>query len=179
MRYRGVGIWVLKSDARPRKLLANLDHRRVEWRKQGSYETALVTRGHDCLCSYACGLGAAVRPQTNDSVWDGVIGLWSSTLRLSPRCARGPTGVNQNRHSGVGSCIPWRSDNESSFDPQNLPKLTVSTSLGHSVEFEVRRARDEVPSTIQLDHGDLLVVDGLAHSEYCTPHGVWAAGSSG
>ena len=33
-----------------------------------------------------------------------------------------------------------------------------------------RRARGKVPSSIQLDHGDVLVMDGLAQSEYehCT-----------
>ena len=35
--------------------------------KRGSYETAWVTPGHDCLCSYAYGRGAAVRPQTNEA----------------------------------------------------------------------------------------------------------------
>ena len=57
-------------------LPANLDHLRVGWRKQGSYETAWVTPGHDCLCSCQYGHGAAVRPQTNKAIWDGVIGLW-------------------------------------------------------------------------------------------------------
>ena len=69
------GILVLKGNARTRMLPANLDHLRVGWRKQGSYETAWVTPGHDCLCSYAYGHGAAVRPQTDDGIWRGVIGL--------------------------------------------------------------------------------------------------------
>ena len=42
-----------------------------------------------------------------------------------------------------------------------------------------RRAPGNVPSSIRLDHGDVLVMDGLAQSEYETLHGVWAAGSSG
>ena len=67
------GIWVLKGNARARMLPANLDHLRVEWRKQGSHETACVTPGHDCLCPYKYGRGAAVRPQTNDAVWDGLL----------------------------------------------------------------------------------------------------------
>ena len=57
------------GDARAHMLPANLEHLRVEWRKRGTYETAWVTPGHDCLCSYACGHGAAVRP--NDPIWDG------------------------------------------------------------------------------------------------------------
>ena len=56
----GSGIRVLKGDARARMSPANLDHLRVGWRKQGSPETAWVTPGHDCLCSYAYGHGAAV-----------------------------------------------------------------------------------------------------------------------
>ena len=53
------------------------------------------------------------------------------------------------------------------FGPENAPKLIVSVSLGNSVEFEVRRrASFEVPSSITLDHGDLLVMDGLTQSEY-------------
>ena len=35
------GIWVLKGNARARMLPASLDHLRVGWRKQGTYETAL------------------------------------------------------------------------------------------------------------------------------------------
>ena len=87
---------------------------------------------------------------------------------LSFWCARGnmPTGVNLNRYSGSGSCVPWHSDNESFFGPPNLPKLKVSMSLGHSVVFQVRRVPGDVPSPIELDHGDLLVVDGQAQSGY-------------
>ena len=69
------------------------------------------------------------------------------------------------------SFVRWRSDNEPLFGPQNLPKLIVSFSLGNSVEFMVRRrASSNVPSSIQLDHGDILVMGGLAQSEYehCT-----------
>ena len=163
------GIWVLKGDARARMLPANLNHLRVGWKTQGSYETAWVTPGHDCLCPYQYGRGAAVGPQTNDAIWDGVFGLWCRVAPLlSPRCARGnmPTGVNLNRYSGSGSCIPWHSDNESLFGPQNSPKLKVSMSLGHSVVFQVRRVPGDVPSSITLDHGDLLVMDGSAQSEY-------------
>ena len=70
------GIWVLKGNARACMFPANLDNLRVEWMKRGSYKTAWVTPGHDCLCSYKYGHGAAVRPQTNNAIWRGVIGLW-------------------------------------------------------------------------------------------------------
>ena len=38
------GIWVLKGDASARMLPVNLDHLRVGWRKQSSYETAWVAK---------------------------------------------------------------------------------------------------------------------------------------
>ena len=123
------------------------------------------------------GHGAAVRPQTNDAIWRGVIGLWGRVAPLlSPWCGRRelPTGVNLNQYSGPSSCIRWHSDNEPLFGPQNSPKLIVSMSLSNSVEFKVRRGRGSVPSLITLDHGDLLVMDGLTQSEYvhCTASGL-------
>ena len=168
------GIWVLKGDARACMFPANLDHLRVEWMKRGAYKTAWVTPGHDCLCSYQYGRGAAVRQQTNNAIWDGGIGLWSRVAPfLSPWCGQKdvPTGVNLNQYAGPGSFIRWHSGNESLFGPQNSPKPIVSLSLWNSVEFMVRRrAPGKVPSSIRLDHGDVLVMDGLAQSEYehCT-----------
>ena len=164
------GIWVLKGGARTRMLPANLHHLQVGWRTRGSYETACITPGHNCLCPYEHGHGAAVRPQTNNAIWDGVIGLWDRVAPLwSLWCARGnmPTGVNLNQYSGSGSYIRWHSDNEPLFGPQNSPKLIVSLSLRNSVKFKVRRrAPGEVESSVRLDHGDILVMDGLAQSEY-------------
>ena len=69
-----------------------------------------------------------------------------------------------NRYSGSDLYIPWHSDDESLFGPQYHPKLIVSVSLGHSVEFQVRRAPRGVPSP--FGHGDVLVMDRLAQSEY-------------
>ena len=43
------GIWVLKGNARTRMLPENLDHLGVKWIPRGSYKTAWVTPGHDCL----------------------------------------------------------------------------------------------------------------------------------
>ena len=88
---------------------------------------------------------------------------------MSPWCGKKdvPTGVNLNRYAGPRSCIRWHSDEEFLFGPPNQPKLIVSTSFGNSVEFEVRRrVSGDVPSSITLDHGDLLVMDGPAQSEY-------------
>ena len=103
-----------------------------------------------------------------DSIWDGVVSLWGRVAPLL--CSRGsaPTRVNSSEPVRLAqdSCIRWHSDNESLLGPQNSPKLIVCMSLGHSVEFQVRRAARGVPSPIQLDHGDLLVMFGLAQSEY-------------
>ena len=153
---------------------ANLDHLRVEWGKQGSYKTAWVTPRHDCLCPYKYGHGAAVRPQTNKAIWDGVIGLWGRVAPfLSPWCGKKelPTGVNLNHYDGSRSCVRWHSDNESFFGPRDSPKLIVSLSLGNPVEFKVRRVSDSVTSSITLDHGDVLVMDGSAQLEYLPREG--------
>ena len=83
--------------------------------------------------------------------------------------------MNLNQHAGPGSLFRWHSDNEPFFGSQNFPELIVSLSLGNSVEFMVRRrAPGEVPSSIRLDHGDILVMDGLAQSgyEHCTASGL-------
>ena len=108
-------IWVLKGNAKARMFPANLDHLRVGWKKQGAYKTAWVTPGHDCLCSYKYGHGAAVRPQTNNAIWDGVTGLWGRVAPfLSPWCGKKdvPTGVNVNQYAGPGSFIRWHSNSE-------------------------------------------------------------------
>ena len=123
------GIWVLKGNARNCMFPANLDHLRVGWKKQGSYKTAWVTPVHDCLCSYKYGHGAAVRPQTNKAIWDGVISLWGRVAPfLSPWCGKKelPTGVNLNHYDGSRSCVRWHSDNESLFGPRDsLSSLSV------------------------------------------------------
>ena len=60
-------------------------------------------------------------------------------------------GVNLNRYVGLGSHIPWHSDDESLFGPQNQSKLMVSLSSGHSAEFEVhRRASSDVRLPLRL-----------------------------
>ena len=95
---------------------------------------------------------------------------------LSPWCDKreSPTGVNLNHYDGSRSCVRWHSDNESLFGPRDSPKLIVSLSLGNPVEFKVRRVSDSVTSSITLNHGDVLVMDGSAQSEYlhCTMPGL-------
>ena len=52
------------------------------------------------------------------------------------------------------------------FGPPNQPTLIFSMSKGHSVVFQVRRAKGDVLPSITLDRGDLLVMDGSAQLEY-------------
>ena len=169
------GIWVLKGHARARMLPANLDHLRVGWMTRRTYETAWVTPGHDCVCPYKYGHGAAVRPQTNNAIWDGVIGLWCRVAPfLSPWCGKKdvPTGVNLNQYAAPGSHIRWHSDNEPLFGPQYSPKLIVSLSLVNSVEFKVRRrAPGEVPSS-PIARVNLTYRWVTQHTASCPPAGV-------
>ena len=164
------GIWVLKGESRGYALPSTLDHLGVVWMEKRTYSTAWVTPTHACLCPYKYGRGAAVGPQSCSSIWNGVMGLWGRVAPLlTPWCSLRelPTGVNLNRYAGWGSSIPWHSDDEPLFGDQGDPKVIVSMSLGSSVDFRVRsRGRCNAPSSIRLDHGDLLVMDGLAQLEY-------------
>ena len=75
--------------------------------------------------------------------------------------------MNLNRYAGDGSCIPWHCDNERLFGSPFEPKVIVSMSLGHSVLFKLRRrASEKTVTPIWLDHGDLLVMDGLTQEEF-------------
>ena len=75
--------------------------------------------------------------------------------------------MNLNWYACCGSFIPWHCDDESQFGDQGDPKVTACTSLGSSVDLRVCRCgRRNPPSSIWLDHGDLLVTGGPALSEY-------------
>ena len=90
------------------------------------------------------------------------------TLFVTVSCnRRGANGSEPRPVRQFRITHPLHSDDEPLFGPQNSPKLTVSVGLSYSVEFKVRRrAPGEVPYSIKLDHGDTLVMDGLAQSEY-------------
>ena len=160
---------MLKGDARTHNLPRNLDDVGVVWEHRSGYETAWATPGHVCSCSYGYGHGP-VLPQANPSVFTEAVNLWNRVASLlTPWCAIGevPTGVNLNGYAGNGSFIPWHCDNERLFGSPFEPKVIVSMSLGHSVLFKLRRrASENTPSQIRLDHGDLLVMDGLTQLEY-------------
>ena len=163
------GVWVLKGDARTYNLPRNLDDVGIVWERRSGYETAWATPGHVCSCSYGYGHGP-VLPQPNPSVFTEAVKLWSRVASLlTPWCAKGevPTGVNLNRYAGDGSFIPWHCDNERLFGSPFEPKVIVSMSLGHSVLFKLRRrASEKTVTQIWLDHGDLLVMDGLTQDEF-------------
>ena len=163
------GVWVLKGDTRTYNLPRNLDDVGIVWERRSGYETAWATPGHVCSCSYGYGHGP-VLPQPNPSVFTEAIKLWSRVASLlTPWCAKGevPTGVNLNRYAGDGSFIPWHRDNERLFGSPSEPKVIVSMSLGHSVLFKLcRRASEKTVTPIWLDHGDLLVMDGLTQEEF-------------
>ena len=80
-----------------------------------------------------------------------------------------------------GSRVHWCvCDDQPVFGPQNSLKLAVSMSVGYSVEFQLRRRTPgAAPSSVRLDHGDILVMDGLAQSEYEHRTVSGAAGSLG
>ena len=162
------GIWVLKG-GRARLSPASFDRLRVEWTKRGTYETAWSRQGTNVCFHTSMNVE---QPSDHKLMTPSGMGLLvcgaGSHPFLSLWCTRGdmPTGVNLNRYAGPGSCIRWHSENESLFGPQNQPKLIVSMSLSRSVQFQVRRPPGGVPSPIQLDRGDLLVMDGLAQTEY-------------
>ena len=141
----------------------------IVWERRSGYETAWATPGHVCSCSYGYG-HVPVLPQPNPSVFTEAIKLWSRVASLlTPWCAKGevPTGVNLNRYAGDGSFIPWHRDNERLFGSPSEPKVIVSMSLGHSVPVQVVSSRvGEDCYSNWLDHGDLLVMDGLTQRNF-------------
>ena len=75
------GIWVLKGESRGYALSFNLEYLGVAWMKMRTHSTAWVTPRHRCLCTYEYGR-AAVGPQFDDSIWNGVMELWSRVAPL-------------------------------------------------------------------------------------------------
>ena len=153
---------MLKSELRTYNLPENVDDVGVIWESRSGYETAWATPGHDCLWSFACGHGAhkLIPPFLQRR---STCGAGSASL-LTPWCAEVevPTRVNLNRYGGRGSCIPWHCDNQRLFGHPDEPKVIISMSLGHSVLFKLRRrVTGNSPSHVRLDHGDLLVMDGM------------------
>ena len=66
---------MLKVAAMTESLPEKVDDVGVVWEHRSGYETAWVTPGHECLCSYSYGRGA-VLPQANPSVFTEAVNLW-------------------------------------------------------------------------------------------------------
>ena len=98
-------------------------------------------------------------------------GLWRAIAPLMrPWCAEGdgPTAANLNLYPGWKSCVGWHCDDEPLFGKCGDAKLSVSVSLGNFAVFRWRRQScpaDEGHSC-QLDHGDILVMDGQCQDEF-------------
>ena len=134
------GIWVLQGAASARFLPDNLDHLRVEWRKQGTYETARVTPGHGCLCPHKYGHRAAASSQTINAIAP-FLSPWFVVSRMSHNsCLHGvqewnmPTEVNSEpvRQCKIMDPLAQRSRalfRPTVFGPPNQPKLIVSMSI--------------------------------------------------
>ena len=81
-----------------------------------------------------------------------------------------------HRYRARASSFGETGENERLFGHPFEPKVIVSMGLGHSVLFSncVVARRTTVPSSICLDHGDNLVMDGPVQSEceHCTAYGL-------
>ena len=98
-----------------------------------------------------------------NSILDEVIGLWRRVASLlSPWCAKGWRG-------GASGSEP--KPNPLALRQRALVRSTECAQAQRYYEFKLfcefqvrRRAPGSAPFPIQLDHGDLLVMDGLAQS---------------
>ena len=106
-----------------------------DWVKQGSFLTAReVLPLSSSSCSYACGQGTAVGPQSGKRCWPLLTGLWRAIAPLmKPWCAEGkvPSAANLNLYRGRFSHVGWHSDNEPLLGERRETKLIVSVSFGN------------------------------------------------
>ena len=124
-------------------------------------------------------LGCACVERTSDRHKGGRVEAFSTESGLAGRTAE---GHHHSRHknfmNSVGSPQQVPTDDMATAHPPPPPleglfgspferKVIVSMSLGHSALFKLRRrAPENTHSQIWLDHGDLLVMDGLTQLEY-------------
>ena len=139
-------------------------HAGVDWARRRSHETAWERQGHSVLAHTLM-----VEKQSNHSPRPPFF-YRSSQVVVQGRvpcdtlvCAHGSEPFNP----GAGPSTPKHCDSEPVFGLLNEPKVFGSNSLGQSVLFNLhRRSSASSPSSIRLDHGDLLVMDGLTHMHY-------------
>ena len=100
----------------------------VDGAVRSTYRTAWAVPPR-CRCSYSCGGGPAVGPQTGGCSWELLRRLWRAVAPLMTLwCSEGdvPTSANLNLFGGSGSCVRWHSDDEALFGERGDPKLIVS-----------------------------------------------------
>ena len=68
----------------------NLDHLRVGWKSLGGHTRLPGLRQGTTVCVHtSMDVEQLSGPQTNDAIWDGVIGLWCRVAPfLSPWCGK-------------------------------------------------------------------------------------------
>ena len=144
----------------------------ASWVREGSFLTAwAVPPLSSCSCSYVCGRGTAVGPQSGERCWS----LWRPiTPQMMPCCAEGdvPSAANLNLYRGRSPRVGWHSDDEPLFGERGEAKLIVSVSFGTQALFKWKGK--SCPSkdghSCWLGHGDILVMDGQCQDEFhhCT-----------
>ena len=97
--------------------------------------------------------------------------LWGRVAPLlTPWCSLGevPSGVNLNWYAGWGSSIPWHCDNEPLFGDQSDAKVVVTTRASDPLWTSgcVVAGGAVLLLLLGWTMGYLLVMDGLAQSEY-------------
>ena len=165
------GVWVFRGALQGENLFSSLAVA-GDWERKGSYRTAwAVPCDSSCTCSYACGHGPAIGPQTGERCWTLIAGVWRAIAPLmKPWCAEGdvPTAANLNLYRGWKSCVGWHCDDEPLFGKCGDAKLIVSVILGTFAVFRWRRQScpSDEGGSCRLDHGDILVMDGQCQDEF-------------
>ena len=174
------GVWLFRGAFQGDDLFSSLAET-VDWQWKGSYRTAWAVLGSSpCSCSYAYGQGTAIGPHTGRRCVPLLLYLWRTFVAplMKPWCAEGdvPTAANLNFYQGGNSRVSWHSDDEPLFGGAGVHKLIVSVSFGASVLFKWKgkSCMDSVERLCDIDHGDILVMDGQCQDEFlhCTCPGL-------
>ena len=167
----GSGVWVFRGALQGKNLFSSLDVA-GDWERKGSYRAAwVVPCGSSYTCSYAYGHGLAIGLHTGKRCWSLLAGVWRAIApRMSPWCAEWevPTAANLNLYQGWKSCVGWHCDDESLFGKCGDAKLIVSVSFGTKALFKWKgkSCPSKDGNSRQLDHGDILVMDGQCQDEF-------------
>ena len=129
-----------------------------------------------CCCNYNSG-GCTLKP-----------GQWTAWLEQAarlflPLCGVAdhawPDAVRVNKYQGGTQNVAWHSDDEAILGHAAEPKTIVGLPLGHSRRVELRANGSRAVATTVRDHGDILVMGGLAqhHYQHLVPSQASAAGT--